>query len=110
MNKVKKNNYKKWDKLSNGNPENYLSKLYSRYTKIFVEHLECDLCSTRLEDLTKKKCPHCGRMFLYAKYSGVRRLNNAENKYYGRTFFERNPHIEAFGSKEAWDEFCDSID
>lgn len=82
MNKVKKNNYKKWDKISNGDPRGYFAKLWIRYIQMFNKYLECDLCSTTVSDMWRKQCPHCGRNFLYHSFNGMRRLKNAHDKFY----------------------------
>ena len=62
---------------------NIESKTYQGFSvEMFNKYLECDLCSTRVSDMYKKQCPHCGRNFLYHNFSGMRRLKNAHDKYY----------------------------
>ena len=94
MNKVKRNNYKKWEKISNGDSKRYLAKLWSRYIGIFNKHLECDLCSTTISDKWRKQCPHCGRTFLYYNFSGMRRLRNAHDKFYKGYNYNEKLHNE----------------
>lgn len=84
--KVKKNNYKLWEKraekITNGSVTWYFSKIVSRYYRIFNRHLECDICSTRISDKSRQKCPTCNTTFAYYNFAGMQRLRNGNKKYY----------------------------